>query len=293
MRFLSIFVVCGIGGEGSVYKKTLHLAVIIRGGKVTLATNNMGGRRLTMCTSHGFSELNSCHAECAVIDKLTARRERDKWLRKINKCRVYSLAFRYCTHTHSLRPSSAKPCRMCTNLLRESGFREVWYSEMDGALCWSSIATLQQVSKRSFGERRLEWARHTQELRLARQRGELVTLYLRDLVTFRNIENGNKSIEGRLWRGVIRRLRRGQFIIFRCDDNQIPVYLTFVRRFHGFREMLCHGDGSTLARTVPDAKSVDEGVERYNFLYSRRDQRRYDAVAIGFTRVNVNLSVNY
>ena len=164
--------------EGSVYKKTLHLAVIIRGGKVTIANNNMGGRRLNICSAHGFSELNSCHAECAVIDKLTARRERDKWLRKINKCRVYSLAFRYCTHTHVLRPSSAKPCRMCTNLLREAGFREVWYSEVDGKLCRSTINDLVSVAKRSFGERRLEWVRHTQELRHARERGELVSLYL-------------------------------------------------------------------------------------------------------------------
>ena len=277
----------------SVYKKTLHLAIVIRGGKITVATNNMGGRRLDMCSINGFNELNSCHAECAVLDKLSARRERGKWSRKLTKCRIYSLAFRYCNNTNSIRPSPAKPCRMCTAVLQRSGFREVWYSEMDGNLCWSSIDSLRQVAKCSFGERRLEWQRHSNELSLARQCGSLVTLHLRDMVTFRNIENGRKSIEGRLWRGFIRSLRRGQFVIFQCGEHKIPVCITFIRRFGGFREMLRHGGPATLTSTVPDVASVECGVDRYSTLYNRRDLRRYDAVAIGFYRVNVNLSVNY
>lgn len=277
-------------GAGSAYKGAVHIALVIRGGKVTLSCNNMGGRHLDLGPIRGYDQLNSCHAECSVIAGLSARREPHKWQRKINRCRVYSLAFRYCPHTGTVRPSPAKPCRMCTQVMYQHGFHLVWYSDRCGTLLRNSIEKLREESVRSFGERRLEWLRDTRNLRVAQRTGDLVRLHLRDPTTFRWIQQGHKQIEGRLWRGVIRRIRRGDLVMFCCEGSELPAYVTAIRRYGSFSEMLASGD--QLERTLPGEPTVESGVRRYHQLYNRRDQRRYDAVAIVFRLANVNLSVD-
>lgn len=279
------------GGVGA-YKGGVHIAVVIRGGKVTLSTNNMGGRQLDLSTRRGFSEQNSCHAECSVIGRLPARREGDKWNRKRGKCRIYSLAFRYCQETHSIRPSEAKPCQMCSTVLHGNGFREVWYSEKSGQMCHDYVSNLLTSAIRCFGERRLEWVRHTRELLLAKGRGDLIRLHLRDERTFALIESGSKQIEGRLWRGIIRRLQRGQLVLIQCGERELAVHVTFIRRYSSFSELLGAGGGTALSKTLPEVSTIEAGVKRYEALYTRRDRRRYDAVAIGIKPANVRLSVS-
>ena len=54
--YRAISAVCVTKGGVGAYKGGVHIAVVIRGGKVTLSTNNMGGRQLDLSTRRGFSE---------------------------------------------------------------------------------------------------------------------------------------------------------------------------------------------------------------------------------------------
>jgi ASC-1-like (ASCH) protein/tRNA(Arg) A34 adenosine deaminase TadA len=280
---------------GSVFIKVLHFAILVRGGKCQVTTNHIGGRSRKLTRIPGWDELNSGHAEVAALAYLEASCESKKLQRRRNRCRLYSLACHYCSKTHTLSSYMAQPCRMCSQLLHEKGFTEVWYSRGDGELIHRAVVELVDISTRSFGERRLEWLQDCSNLTKAKSGGPLLALHLRDPASLEHVRHGRKLIEGRLWRGLIRRLHRGQYIYICCKSSgdsapdEIAVQITFIRRYGSFSEMLSHGE--SLYQTLPDIGSVTDGVMRYNRFYRERDQTRYDAVAIGFRRLRTDLGM--
>ena len=279
-------------GEGwSVQPDVIHLAIIVRGGKCSTAINHLGGRSLGLSKIPGFNELNSGHAEIAVISSLENRCDPKKLKRKRSKCRLYSLAFHCCNKTGCVSAYMAQPCRMCSRVIQEKGFTEVWYSSRDGQVISRAVVDLVGISTRSFGERRLEWIQHSANLAAAKSLAPLLELHLRDHSSLEHIRYGRKSIEGRLWRGLIRGLARGQYIYLCSSGQGVPVQITFIRRYRSFAEMLNHGE--SLTQTLPDLNTVTDGIMQYNTLYRERDQTMYDAVAIGFRRVNIDLGMKY
>lgn len=66
----------------------------------------------------------------------------------------------------------------------------------------------------------------------------MLYIYIKKHSTFRNIMERRKTIEGRLYRGVFKNLKRGDDIIF-CNQNEtIKGKVININKYDSFRNML-------------------------------------------------------
>ena len=86
------------------------------------------------------------------------------------------------------------------------------------------------------------------------------------------IAEGRKTVEGRLYRGRFRRIRRGDILRL----GSVEVAVTAVIWYPNFEVMVAEEGRENL---VPGAASDEEAVAMYRGIYSEAEERRYGAVA--------------
>lgn len=96
---------------------------------------------------------------------------------------------------------------------------------------------------------------------------------------FTFMKNGQKTIEGRLNRGKFESIRpRDHVMIYNSEETKsIEAVVKRVQKYPTFRELL---ENEQLKSVLPDAESVDQGVEIYHKFYPENDEKKYGVLAI-------------
>ncbi len=79
----------------------------------------------------------------------------------------------------------------------------------------------------------------------------MLSIYIKKPSTFRNIMERRKTIEGRLYRGVFKNLKRGDDIKF-CNGNEtIKAKVININKYDSFKNMLTNEE---INKILPDVQ---------------------------------------
>ena len=208
--------------------------------------------------------LPSRHAEHDVLEKVNQLQLDSK------KVTIWSVSFK----DDVMR--NAKPCKSCARLMHEIGIRWCIYSE-DNRLVKQSVASLVKEAVDSRGASIPKMWKNV-ELVKASLTTPRFELFVRNENTFRYIQTREKTIEGRLWVGNIRKRTQGEIIyIAYSSDSRILVQITTIRRYSSFGQMLSKVNVKHL---MPNVKTNQEALTRYHDLYPKEKRKRKSVVAL-------------
>jgi len=106
---------------------------------------------------------------------------------------------------------------------------------------------------------------------------------------FTFVKNGQKTIEVRVAKDKYKDINiDDQFIVHNDDEtDSIEVKIIGIRKYPSIKDLLEHED---LYKILPNAKSIDEGIEIYKKFYTEEQQKEFGVVAIEITRLSKNNS---
>lgn len=96
---------------------------------------------------------------------------------------------------------------------------------------------------------------------------------------FTFMQQGKKTIEGRVKKGYYRFVKPGDHIIIYNEEEtkNLEVLVKRVTTYKSFRKML---ENEPLEKVLPDAKNIDHGVDIYKGFYSNKQEKKFGVVAI-------------
>lgn len=86
-----------------------------------------------------------------------------------------------------------------------------------------------------------------------------------------------KKIEGRLNKGKFSELTKNQIIYFNNNDNICKCKIYNIVKYKSFKEYL---EQEGLKRTLPNVKTIKEGINIYRQYYSKDQEDKYGILAI-------------
>lgn len=101
---------------------------------------------------------------------------------------------------------------------------------------------------------------------------------------FTYVKSSQKTIEGRIYKGEYRHLAPGDHIMVHNNEETDVVEVVVLRviRYTSFRDMLTH---ESLKKILPDATSIEQGVEIYRQFYTPAQEQEFGVVAFEFERI--------
>jgi len=102
---------------------------------------------------------------------------------------------------------------------------------------------------------------------------------------FTFVKNGRKTIEGRLKKGLYCLVKPGDHIIVYNEEetDSIRVLVKDVRTYISIQEMFEH---EIIKKLLPNANTIEEGIEIYQKFYTNEQQQKFGIVAIEFKRIS-------
>lgn len=94
---------------------------------------------------------------------------------------------------------------------------------------------------------------------------------------FDYIKNKKKKVEGRLNKNVFSQLKKGDIVIFTHNDMKIKTKIKRITKYKSFNDYLMQ---EGLRATLPNIKTIDEGIAIYRQFYSEEKEREYGVLAI-------------
>ena len=96
---------------------------------------------------------------------------------------------------------------------------------------------------------------------------------------FTFLRNGQKTIEGRIKKGKYSFIEPGDEIVVSSIDEteNVRVAVLRVATYSSIREML---EVEDLKKVLPDAESVERGVQIYEKFYTTQQQKEFGVVSI-------------
>ncbi len=94
---------------------------------------------------------------------------------------------------------------------------------------------------------------------------------------FSLIQNGYKSIEGRLKKGTFASLKKKDIIRFKNNDKSFLCKIVNIVEYKTFEEYLSQ---EGLARTLPGTKTIHNGVQIYYQYYTKEQEKEFGILAI-------------
>ena len=96
-------------------------------------------------------------------------------------------------------------------------------------------------------------------------------------IWFEFIREGKKTIEGRLNKGKFKDMKIGDIISFVNDANKVKVQIINKIKYNTFEEyLLMEG----LKRTLPNIKTIKDGLDVYYSYYTKNQEKEHKIVAI-------------
>ncbi len=96
---------------------------------------------------------------------------------------------------------------------------------------------------------------------------------------FTYIKNGQKTIEGRLRKGLYQNIKVGDHIVVCNEDetDKVEVVVKRVKNYDSFAELAMNED---LSRLLPNVNTTNEAVEIYREFYTEGQEKEFGVVAI-------------
>jgi ASC-1-like (ASCH) protein len=98
------------------------------------------------------------------------------------------------------------------------------------------------------------------------------------------IAQGKKTVEGRLNRGIFKKIKVGDIVNWTNKNLKIKTVISYKNKYKSFKEMLQQEE----LDTVLPKKSIEEGEKIYNKIYSKMDQENNGVVGIGLKLIEHN-----
>ncbi len=99
---------------------------------------------------------------------------------------------------------------------------------------------------------------------------------------FTYMKNKKKKIEGRLNKGTFAELKKGEIIKFVNGNNSFKAKIKKIVKYNTFEEYLSQ---EGLKRTLPNIKTLKEGVDIYYKYYTKEQEREFKILAI-YIKIN-------
>mgnify|MGYP001586779436 CR=1 FL=1 len=102
---------------------------------------------------------------------------------------------------------------------------------------------------------------------------------------FTFLKNGQKTIEGRIKKGWYRFVKIGDHIIVYNEEetDSCETLVKDVKTYSSIREML---EGEDFKKLLPDAETVEQGIEIYKKFYTEEQEKEFGVVAIEVELIN-------
>jgi ASC-1-like (ASCH) protein len=94
---------------------------------------------------------------------------------------------------------------------------------------------------------------------------------------FNYIKNKKKKVEGRLNKNIFAQLKKGDIVIFTNNDMKIKTKIKRITKYKSFNDYLTQ---EGLRTTLPNIKTIDDGIAIYRQFYSEEKEREYGVLAI-------------
>lgn len=103
---------------------------------------------------------------------------------------------------------------------------------------------------------------------------------------FTFVKNGQKTIEGRIKKEKYREIYSGDHIVIYNEEEteSFEVVVLGVRTYLSFQEMLLK---EPLQTVLPNASSVEDGINIYRRFYSPEQEKEYGVVALEIARIDM------
>ena len=98
------------------------------------------------------------------------------------------------------------------------------------------------------------------------------------------IASGRKTVEGRLNRGIFRKIMPDDIIMWKNNESIFETIVTHIKSYDSFKEMI---EDQKLENVLPEIATIGEGEAIYFKYYSKEDEAEHGVVAIGLKRKNV------
>ena len=251
-----------------------HVALAVKGGKVMVGTCSHRGAGVLGQRYGWLRRLPSRHAEHDVLEQV------HKHQLPCHRVTLWSLAYKANVWRN------AKPCRSCARLMHAMGIRHCVYSCDTGTLVKQTVQQLLHEAIDSRGVRIPQLQHNAMVLQRPLKRPRFA-LYLRTAATFHQMYTRQKTVEGRLWSGEMRKRKKDEVIdIVYQDTKRFPVQITAVRRFRSFTKML---QTHHYTDVMPHATSPSEVIRTYHSIYAPDKRRATDVVALRVRVLDVPL----
>jgi len=101
---------------------------------------------------------------------------------------------------------------------------------------------------------------------------------------FSYVRDGQKTIEGRLYKKLYKELTVGDSIhVYNYNETEsFLINVVGLRMYHSFRELLTH---EVLSRVLPNTPTISDGVAIYEQFYTPEQQNEFGVVAIEVVKV--------
>ena len=102
---------------------------------------------------------------------------------------------------------------------------------------------------------------------------------------FTYVKGGQKTIEGRIYKGEYRQLAVDDHIVVHNSEETEGVegVVRRIARYTSFRDMLTH---EPLKKILPDATYIEQGIEIYRQFYTAAQEQEFGVVAFEFRRLD-------
>ena len=94
---------------------------------------------------------------------------------------------------------------------------------------------------------------------------------------FNYIKNGEKKIEGRLCKGLFKKLKIGDKVLWYNNNLKVMTKIIDIIKYKSFNELLVT---EKLNNVLTNIKSIEEGVSIYNKFYSPEDEEKFGVIGI-------------
>lgn len=103
---------------------------------------------------------------------------------------------------------------------------------------------------------------------------------------FTFVKNGQKTIEGRIKKGEYAAVKPGDHIVVYNNEetDSVKVVVKDTRTYVSIEEMLKR---EPLNKILPDAKTLEQGIEAYRKFYTKQQEQQFGVVAIEVERVKI------
>ena len=106
-------------------------------------------------------------------------------------------------------------------------------------------------------------------------------IYIKKESTFNYLSSGDKKVEGRLYKGIFRKIKENDTIEFCFQNRTLLAKIQKIQKYDDFYSFLISEE---LKYVLPGVKNIYEGLKIYNDYYPKKKGNK--VISIKFNLIN-------